>query len=58
MNNLDSKEAVMGVVRHIMTAGGGYFVGQGLLTQDALMQIVAGVVTLVGVLWSIRNKKL
>ncbi len=57
MNLYDSKEAVLGVIRHVMTAGGGYFVGQGLLTQDMLMQIIAGVVTLVGVLWSIRNKK-
>jgi hypothetical protein len=57
MNSYETKEQVMGVVRHILTAGGGYFVGQGLLTGDMMVEIVAGVVTLVGVVWSVWNKR-
>ena len=53
----NSKEQVMGVVRHILTAGGGYFVGQGLLTGDMLVEIVAGVATLIGVIWSVWEKR-
>lgn len=53
----NSKEQVMGVVRHILTAGGGYFVGQGLLTGDMLVEVVAGVVTLIGVVWSVWDKR-
>ena len=49
--------AIMGVIRHILTAGGGYFIGHGLLTGDQTTDAIGALMTLVGVVWSIANKR-
>lgn len=53
----DSKEQVMGIVRHILTAGGGYFAASGVVAQDEVTTIVSGLIALVGVIWSVVAKK-
>ena len=50
-------EAVLGVVRHILTFGGGFLVAKGWLDADTLTQAVAAIASLVGVVWSVIAKK-
>jgi len=50
-------EAVMGVIRHILTFGGGFLVAKGWLDAETLTQAVAAAVTLIGLAWSIIAKK-
>jgi hypothetical protein len=52
-----NKESILGIVRHILTFGGGFMTQNGLATQDEVTTGVSAVVTLVGVIWSILSKK-
>ena len=47
-----NKEQVMGIVRHALTFIGGIVVMKGLVDE-----VVGGVMTLVGAIWSILDKK-
>lgn len=52
-------EKVLGIIRHILTAGGGALVALGLLSEGDLSTISGLILTLVGTVWSvvIKNKK-
>ncbi len=52
-----NKEAILGLVRHILTFGGGAAVAQGMLTNSDLTTGVAAVMTLIGVVWSVWDKR-
>lgn len=52
-----SKEAVLGVIRHVLTFGGGFATQNGLASSDDITAIVGAVVTIVGVVWSVIQKK-
>ena len=53
-----SKEAILGFVRHIMTFGGGFVSSEGLATADEVQAAVAGLVAVIGLVWSIiKNSK-
>tara|TARA_R100001510_G_scaffold14525_3_gene11835 strand:- start:7024 stop:7188 length:165 start_codon:yes stop_codon:yes gene_type:complete len=52
-----NKDSILGIVRHILTFGGGFMTQNGLATQDEVTTGVSAVVTLVGVIWSILSKK-
>lgn len=52
-----SKEMVLGVVRHVLTFGGGFLVTKGLVEESIMLELVGGVITLVGGLWSVISKK-
>lgn len=52
-----TKDSILGLIRHILTFGGGFFVGEGLATTDELTTAVSAIVTLVGVVWSVIDKK-
>lgn len=51
-----SKDQVMGLVRHGLTFIGGIFVTKGLVSEGIMIEIVGGVMTLVGAVWSIAVK--
>lgn len=53
----DKQEQVMGIVRHVLTAGGGYFAATGIVAQDEVTTIVSGLVGLVGLIWSVVAKR-
>ena len=46
-----------GIVRHILTAGGGVLVSKGMLTDGMLETSIGAVITLAGVIWSALAKK-
>jgi hypothetical protein len=51
------KETILGVVRHILTAGGGFLTANGLATADEVNLIVGGLIAAFGLVWSILQKR-
>jgi hypothetical protein len=51
-----TKEQVLGIVRHALTFVGGIFVMRGLVDETIVTEIVGGVITLTGAIWSIVSK--
>jgi hypothetical protein len=52
-----NKEQVMGIVRHTLTFIGGIVVMKGLVDETVITEVIGGVMTLVGAVWSILDKK-
>ena len=52
-----SKEQILGVLRHILTFAGGILVFRGVLDESMLQELIGGVITLSGTIWSIIVKK-
>ena len=46
-----------GIVRALVAAAGGYFVGQGLVDAETMMTVGGAITTLVVAVWSIYSKK-
>lgn len=51
------RAALLGVLRHALTTLGGSFVTSGLLSADELQQLVGAVLTMVGIGWSVIEKR-
>lgn len=52
-----NKDTIMGLVRHILTFGGGFVVAQGHIDITQLETAIGAIVTLVGLVWSAIDKK-
>jgi hypothetical protein len=52
-----TKEQIMGIIRHALTFVGGIFIMKGLVDETLVSEIVGGVMTLTGAIWSIVDKK-
>ena len=52
-----SKERILGVVRHTLTFVGGILVMKGLVDEATVTEIIGGVMTLTGTIWSVITKK-
>ena len=50
-------EMIQGIVRHILTFGGGFLVTNGTLGQSEVEAGVGAIITLAGIVWSVLNKK-
>ena len=51
-----NKEQVLGVVRHVLTFGGGFVVAKGWIDESMLPELIGAIVTVVGAVWSIVAK--
>ena len=51
-----TKEQVLGIVRHGLTFVGGIVVMKGLVDEATLTEIIGGVMTLTGTIWSVIDK--
>lgn len=51
-------EAIMGLIRHILTFVGGYLVSKGYFDESTMQQLVGAAVTVVGAVWSWKDKVL
>ncbi len=51
-----TKEQVLGLVRHTLTFIGGIVVMKGLIDEATVTEIIGGVVTLAGTIWSVIAK--
>lgn len=52
-----NKEQILGVLRHVLTFAGGILVFRGVLDDALLQELVGGVITLTGTVWSVVSKK-
>jgi hypothetical protein len=52
-----TKEQILGIVRHTLTFVGGILVMKGLVDEAVVTEIIGGVMTLTGTIWSVINKK-
>ena len=52
-----TKDQIMGIIRHGLTFVGGILVMKGLVDETTITEIVGGVMTLTGAIWSIVDKK-
>lgn len=51
-----TREQVMGIIRHTLTFVGGIVVAKGLVDETTVTEIIGGVLTLTGAIWSIVAK--
>jgi hypothetical protein len=51
-----TKEQVLGIVRHTLTFVGGIIVMKGLVDETTVTEIIGGVITLTGTIWSVIDK--
>ena len=51
------KEQTLGLIRHALTFVGGIIVTKGLVDGALFQEILGGVMTLVGAIWSVASKK-
>jgi hypothetical protein len=51
-----SKEQLLGIVRHSLTFIGGILITKGLIDEGMLNEVIGGVITLTGAIWSIVAK--
>jgi hypothetical protein len=51
-----NKERILGVVRHTLTFVGGILVMKGIVDESVATEIVGGIMTLTGAIWSIFDK--
>jgi hypothetical protein len=50
------KEQILGILRHSLTFLGGLLVMRGVVDETTATEIIGGVITLVGTIWSIVEK--
>lgn len=50
-------DEVQGLIRHLLTFGGGILVSMGYMDNATAAQVVGAISTLVGVIWSYMDKK-
>lgn len=51
------KEIVFGIIRHTLTFVGGILVLKGIVDEATLSEITGAIITLVGGIWSVLEKK-
>jgi hypothetical protein len=51
------KDQILGLVRHALTFVGGIVVAKGLVDDVLFQEILGGILTLVGSVWSVVSKK-
>ena len=51
-----TKEQILGIVRHSLAFVGGILVMKGIVDEKTLTEIIGGVITLTGTIWSIIEK--
>jgi hypothetical protein len=52
-----NKDTILGIIRHAATFGGGVLTSKGLTTADDSSALVGAVITIIGVVWSILQKR-
>lgn len=52
-----NKDQLIGLLRHVLTFGGGFLVTSNVLDDVMLSELIGGVVSIVGVVWSIADKR-
>lgn len=45
-------ETTLGLIRHLLTFGGGFLVAKGYLDEASVSELVGALTTVIGVVWS------
>ena len=56
-NKIMKKELTLGIIRHALTFVGGILVMKGIIDAEMVVEISGAVMTLVGGVWSIWDKR-
>lgn len=48
-----NKEKLLGIIRHVLTFGGGYIVAKGWFDEATMNAVVGAAVTIIGAVWSV-----
>jgi len=48
---------LLGIIRHILTFGGGVLMAKGMLSEGMVSDVVGAIMTLIGTIWSIYSKE-
>lgn len=51
------KEKWLGLIRHVLTFAGGIIVTKGLIDESLFQEVLGGLMTVIGGVWSIVSKK-
>lgn len=51
------KTQILGIIRHVLTFGGGFAIAKGYGNEAQITEITAALVTLIGLVWSVLDKK-
>ena len=51
-----TKEQILGIVRHTLTFIGGIVIARGLVDETLVTEVIGGLLTLTGAIWSIIDK--
>ena len=51
------KEQVLGLIRHALTFVGGILIAKGLVSDSAATDIIGGLMTVIGSIWSVISNK-
>ena len=52
-----TKDIMMGLIRHILTFLGGTIIAKGVADEAAMTELIGGLMTVIGAIWSITAKK-
>ena len=52
-----NREAILGIVRHILTTVGGVLVTNGSITNEQLQTGGGAIVVIIGLVWSVLSKR-
>lgn len=50
-------DSIKSLIRHVLSAAGGFLVAKGLVSADQLPEIVGAVITLAATAWGVWSKK-
>lgn len=48
---------IQGLLRHILTFGGGWLTAEGIADPEAAKELTGGIIAVAGAIWSIVDKK-
>lgn len=46
---------IASLIRHVLTAAGGFLVAKGLASADQIAEVAGAIVSIAGIGWSIKN---
>jgi hypothetical protein len=50
-------DMIAGLFRHLLTFGGGWMVAKGFFDEATMNELVAGLMTVIGIVWSVVQKR-
>jgi hypothetical protein len=49
-------DIILGLLRHVLTLVGGYYVSKGQIDQSSVDTVIGAVTSVAGVAWSVKHK--